>query len=52
MVLSLTVNERELACLHGLAEHPRHAELLETAYDEDEDLALDAIDQLQQSVSM
>ena len=43
---------RELACLHGLVEHPRHSELLETAYDEDEDLALDAIDQLQQSVSM
>ena len=43
---------RELACLHGLAEHPRHPKLLETAYDEDEDLALDAIDQLQQSVSM
>jgi hypothetical protein len=43
---------RELACLHGLVEHARHSELLETAYDEDEDLALDAIDQLQQSVSM
>jgi hypothetical protein len=43
---------RELACLHGLAERPRHPGLLETAYDEDEDLALDAIDQLQQSLSM
>ena len=43
---------REIACLHGLADHPRHPELLEAVYDEDEDLALDAIDQLQQSFSV
>lgn len=42
---------RELSCLHGLTEQPRHPELLETAFDEDEDLAMDAIDQLQQSLS-
>jgi len=42
---------RELACLHGLAAQPRHSEVLETAFDEDEVLAMDAIEQLQQSGS-
>lgn len=42
---------RELACLHGLSESPRHAQVLESVYDIDEALAMDAIDQLQQSVS-
>jgi hypothetical protein len=38
---------REIACLHGLTEHPRHSEILDAAFDKDEDMALDAIDQLQ-----
>jgi len=42
---------RELACLHGLSESPRHAQMLESVYDVDEELAMDAIEQLQQSVS-
>lgn len=42
---------REIACLHGRADAPRHPEVLESVFDEDEELALDAIDQLQQSVS-
>lgn len=41
---------REIACLHGLSEKPRHTGLLETVFDVDEDLALDAISQLQQSL--
>lgn len=42
---------RELACLHGLKEETRHPQMLETVFDEDEALAMDAIEQLQQSVS-
>lgn len=42
---------RELACLHGLSAHPRHPALLDAVFDEAEELALDAVDQLQQSVS-
>jgi hypothetical protein len=41
---------REIACLHGLSEKPRHSGLLETVFDVDEDLALDAVSQLQQSL--
>lgn len=40
---------RELACLHGVTDRPRHPEGLE--FDEDEDLAMYTIDQLQQSLS-
>lgn len=43
---------RELACLHGLTDKPRHADMLEKVFDQDENLALDAIEQLQQSVSL
>ena len=39
---------RELACLHGLAPEPRHADMFKTAFDQDDDLVLDAIDQLQE----
>jgi hypothetical protein len=39
---------RELACLHGLAQEPRHAEMFRTAFDQDDDLVMDAIDQLQE----
>jgi len=42
---------REIACLHGVARCPRHPEMLESVFDEDEDLAIDAVDQLQQSLS-
>ena len=42
---------REMACLHGIADAPRHPEVLESVFDRDEELAWDAIDQLQQSVS-
>lgn len=41
----------EFACLHGISEHPRHAAILESVFDEDEQLALDAVDQLGQSLS-
>jgi hypothetical protein len=42
---------QELACLHGIADTPRHPKVLESVFDQDEELAFDAIDQLQQSVS-
>lgn len=42
---------REIACLHGITDRPRHPEILESVFDRDEVLAWDAIDQLQQSVS-
>jgi hypothetical protein len=42
---------REIACLHGLSREPRHAELLRKAFDEDEELFVDAVEQLQQSAS-
>lgn len=41
----------EFACLHGLSEQPRHAAILESVFDEDEQLAIDAVDQLGQSLS-
>ena len=40
---------RQLACLHGLTPSPRHAEMLSTAFDQDEVLILDAIEQLSNS---
>ncbi|MES9874194.1 MAG: RNA-directed DNA polymerase [Candidatus Sedimenticola sp. 6PFRAG7] len=42
---------RELACLHGISEEARHSEILDSAFDADEELALDAIDQFHQSLS-
>ncbi len=42
---------RELACLHGLADEPRHADMFRTAFDQDDDLVLDAIDHLQEYLS-
>lgn len=42
---------REIACLHGIANAPRHPEMLESVFDEDEDFAIDAVEQLQQSLS-
>lgn len=42
---------REISCLHGIANAPRHPEILESVFDEDEDFAIDAVEQLQQSLS-
>lgn len=42
---------RELACLHGLSKGPRHESMFQTAFDQDDDLVMDAIDQLQEYVS-
>lgn len=33
---------KEIACLHGISEHPRHPGILETALDHGEELAFDA----------
>lgn len=43
---------RELACLHGLKDVPRHSDLLDSAFDEAEIIALDAIEQVRSSLSM
>jgi hypothetical protein len=40
---------RELACLHGVGDGRRHASVLDSAFDRDEQLAFDAIAQLQPS---
>ena len=40
---------RELACLHGLNDVPRHQTMLNTAFDTDEEIAFDAIEQEHQS---
>jgi hypothetical protein len=42
---------QEIACLHGISKAPLHPAILETALDEDEALAMDAVDQMQQSTS-
>jgi hypothetical protein len=42
---------REIACLHGVSQNPRHEHLLRAVFDEDEELAMDAIEQVQQSTS-
>ena len=41
----------EVACLHGLGQPPRHQSILDSAFDEDEDLALDVIEQARSSLS-
>lgn len=43
---------REIACLHGVADSPRHLELLDKPLDQAEDVALDAIEQARQSLSL
>ncbi len=40
---------QELACLHGAYPDSRHTEMLDTAFDRDEQLAFDVITQLQES---
>lgn len=42
---------QELSCLHGLSDRPRHAEILATAFDTDETIAFDAVEQSQHSFS-
>lgn len=42
---------RELACLHGISENARHPAMLESIFDEDERLAMDTVEQLQESTS-
>lgn len=42
---------RELACLHGFSGNARHPAMLESIFDEDERLAMDTIEQLQESAS-
>lgn len=41
---------KEIACLHGILP-PRHKETLDSSFDRDEDLALDVLNQLQNSSS-
>jgi hypothetical protein len=42
---------REIACLHGLSQAPRHEGVLRAVFDKEEELAMDAIEQIQQSAS-
>lgn len=42
---------RELACLHGVNGNARHSAMLESIFDEDERLAMDTVEQLQESAS-
>jgi hypothetical protein len=42
---------REIACLHGLSPGPRHVAIFDRAFDEDEALTMDAVAQLQQSIT-
>jgi hypothetical protein len=42
---------RELACLHGIDQPRRFDDMLDSAFDDDEALAFDAINQLNQSDS-
>jgi hypothetical protein len=43
---------REISSLHGICEVPRHPEVLESVFDEDEELTLDVLEQLQRSLSI
>ena len=43
---------RELACLHGVSNTPRHPSIFDSAFNEAEDFALDAIDQTCSSLSL
>lgn len=43
---------RELACLHGISGESRHADVLDSAFDEAEEIALDAVDQARLSMSL
>ena len=42
---------QELSCLHGISATPRHAGILATAFDTDETIAFDAVEQSQHSFS-
>lgn len=39
---------KEFACLHGIS-HPDHLKVLQSGFDEDEDIVLDLLDQIQPS---
>ena len=41
---------REISCLHGISEYPRHPNILDTVFDKDEELALDTINMMQYSL--
>lgn len=43
---------REISCLHGLHNGTRHQQMMETAFDPAQDIALDAIDQARASLSI
>lgn len=42
---------QELACLHGLSTKPRHSEILAKAFDTEENISFDAVEQSQHSFS-
>src|SRR5205823_5138810 len=42
---------REIACLHGISHGPRHVSVFDHAFDEHEALTMDAVTQLQQSIT-
>jgi hypothetical protein len=42
---------REFASLHGVSDRPRHPEILDTAFDESDDLEFDSISELIRSAS-
>ena len=43
---------QEISCLHGLAEKPRHPDILSSVFDMNEELVWDAIDQFQRYESL
>lgn len=48
---SSDLSGRDSAYLHGVSDYPRYADILESVFDEDEQLALDTVDQPGQSLS-
>ena len=43
---------REISCLHGMCDMPRHRQILDSVFDPAEDITLDAIEQARQSFSL
>lgn len=52
LMRSKNVFVSELACLHGISHAPRHIGVLDSAFDEAEEIAMDAIDQARNSLSI
>lgn len=52
MFLSNDPFVKELSCLHGLADTPRHSTVLNTAFDIAEEVTMDAIEQSRASLSL